>query len=59
MRRRAAWVFVGCLASLAGCKREPSFDERYQAADKHIRETVQEIDAQMSGSPTPAPRSNR
>jgi hypothetical protein len=38
---------------LAGCRKEPDFDERYDAASKTIGQTAKEIDAQVSGSPAP------
>jgi hypothetical protein len=40
------------LVLLAGCRKEPDFDERYDAASKTIGQTAGEIDAQISGSPT-------
>lgn len=39
------------LALLGGCKREPDFDERFDAASKSIGQTARQIDAQVSGAP--------
>jgi len=50
--RVALILAMACLA-LAGCKREPSFDERYDAANKTIAKTAHEIDAEITGSPAP------
>lgn len=41
-------------STLSACKREPDFDERYQAADAKIRQSAQEIDAQVAGTGAPA-----
>jgi hypothetical protein len=41
-----------CLA-LLGCSAEKSFDERYEQADKAIREKAAAIDAELTGSETP------
>jgi len=41
-----------CLA-LLGCGREQSFDERYEQADKAIREKAAAIDAELAASGTP------
>jgi uncharacterized lipoprotein len=38
---------VLALAMLAACHSEPSFDERYNAAEKQIRDTASEIDAEL------------
>lgn len=43
------------LLVLAGCQREPDFDERYEAASEKIRTTAAEIDAQIEGKATPDP----
>ncbi|WP_395394795.1 hypothetical protein [Novosphingobium sp. BL-8A] len=40
-------------AALAGCHREPTFDERYEAARTQIDKTAREIDAQAMGSGAP------
>lgn len=41
------------LSTLSACKREPDFDERYEAADAKIRQSAQEIDAQVAGTGVP------
>jgi PBP1b-binding outer membrane lipoprotein LpoB len=46
MRRRVAVLAAALL--LGGCSGEPSFDERYRAADETIRETAAEIDAELA-----------
>ena len=45
------------LVLLSACKREPTFDERYQTAEKQIRDTAKDIDAaiEATGAPTAAP----
>lgn len=44
------------LVLLAACKREPTFDQRYEEAEKHIRSTAAEIDAEIGkAAPTDAP----
>ncbi len=51
---RAAAVIAILL--LVACKREPTFDERYEAAGKEISDTAREIDAEIGNiSPTDAP----
>ncbi|GMM92557.1 hypothetical protein [Qipengyuania sp. MTN3-11] len=50
---RAAIVLMVFLA-MAGCEREPSFDERYAEASTKITEKAQEMDREL-GSPSPAP----
>lgn len=42
-----------CLA-LLGCSGEKSFDERYEQADKSIREKAAAIDAELAGSEKPS-----
>ena len=39
------------LLMLTACKREPTFDERYEAAEKEISETAREIDAEIGKMP--------
>lgn len=41
------------VASISGCKREPTFDERYDAATKTIVDRAKAIDAQVSGTDAP------
>jgi len=43
-------VLVGLLG---GCKREPDFDERYDAANRTIVQKAKEIDAQVAGTGVP------
>ncbi|TCM22008.1 hypothetical protein EDF56_101685 [Novosphingobium sp. PhB165] len=50
---RRAILCVVSLAALAGCHREPTFDERYAAARAKIDTTAREIEAQASGSAVP------
>ena len=45
--RSAALALVLGLA-LAGCKREPTFDERFGKAEGHIRAKAAAIDAQLT-----------
>jgi hypothetical protein len=40
-------ALIGALL-LAGCNREPSFDERYATAEKTIREKAAEMDAELA-----------
>ncbi len=49
---RGASVLPLVLLALAGCQREPNFDERYEAANEKIRTTAAEIDAQIEGKAT-------
>jgi hypothetical protein len=44
---RGALVVAG-LMLLAGCQREPNFDERYARADKAVHEKAAEIDAELA-----------
>lgn len=48
---------LAILVALSACKREPTFDERYDAAAKQINETAKEIDAEIerTGAPTAVP----
>lgn len=45
-------LILGCavLLALAGCKAEPSFDERFQAAEKRINAKAQAIDQELSAA---------
>lgn len=47
MRLAALMIIV----LLAACKREPTFDERYDTAEKQIRDTAKEIDAELGKVP--------
>lgn len=40
-------------ALLGGCKREPDFEERYDAANKTIVDKAKAIDAQIAGTGVP------
>lgn len=53
---RRAWPLALALALLGGCKREPTFDERYAAASKTIVSRAKQIDAEVAatGAPTQA-----
>ncbi len=44
---RLACAFAVLLA-LAGCKQEPSFDERFDAAQKKLEAKTKAIDAELS-----------
>lgn len=46
--RRAALALPVLLATIAACQEEPSFDERYEAAQVKIRETAQGIDSDLA-----------
>ena len=50
MRRaaRAAMFAAGSLCLLTACQQEPDFDERYEAAEKNIREKAAELDADIA-----------
>lgn len=51
---RAALLLPVALFASA-CEREPTFDERYEAARKRVEKTSQEIDAELAGrSPAPS-----
>ena len=39
---------------LCACRREPDFDERYRQANERISKAEAEIEAQVSGTATPA-----
>lgn len=53
MRRVGAMVL--CLLALSACRRDPDFDERYDAANAKMRNMAGQIDAQIAGSGTPTP----
>ncbi|GLK45144.1 MULTISPECIES: hypothetical protein [Novosphingobium] len=40
-------------AILGGCKREPTFEERYKAANKTIVDRARQIDAQIAATGSP------
>ncbi|AXB76766.1 hypothetical protein [Novosphingobium sp. P6W] len=51
---RGVLVPVLALAALlGGCKREPDFEERYDAANKTIVDKAKAIDAQIAGTGVP------
>ncbi|GFE74223.1 hypothetical protein [Novosphingobium sp. TCA1] len=50
--RRAFFVLAGA-AALSACHKEPSFEERYDAASEKIEQRAKAIDAQISGTGTP------
>ena len=54
MRIWAATLILPVALTLAACKREPDFDERYKTASEKIGRTAREIDAQVAGTGTPA-----
>lgn len=45
--RRAILTLLLITAALSSCKREKTFDERYEAAESNIRNTAQEIDREV------------
>jgi len=45
---------AAALLALGGCHREPTFDERYEAARSQIDEKAREIDAQATGTAVPS-----
>lgn len=51
LRLGALVPLIGVLVSLCACKREPTFDERYDAATRKIVDKAKAIDAQVSGAP--------
>lgn len=53
--RTAIVLALAATALLGGCKREPSFEERYDTANKTIVERAKQIDAQLAGHKGPAP----
>lgn len=50
---RAAFIVLALGGLLAGCHREPSFDERYDTANKTIADRVKAIDGQIAGTAAP------
>jgi hypothetical protein len=42
------YALVLAILVLAGCKQEPDFDARYDAAEKHIRAKAGAIDAELA-----------
>jgi len=45
---RAVALAAGLLCLLSACQDEPDFDERYQAAEKKVREKAAELDADIA-----------
>lgn len=45
---RSTLAALCAIALLAGCKRERSFDERYDAINKQVDQSAREIDAEMA-----------
>ncbi|WP_156522785.1 hypothetical protein [Erythrobacter neustonensis] len=52
--RRVVAVGLMFLSALPACRDEPSFDERYDAAQKKIRVSADRIDRDLEAAPTPA-----
>lgn len=48
---RTGLLLLAAAVALSGCKREPDFEERYEAANSRIVKTARDIDAQVSGTP--------
>ena len=49
------WFGIFFVLSLLACRQEPSFDERYEQADKQIREKAASIDAELGNRSEAAP----
>jgi hypothetical protein len=47
---RGSAILLVALAALAACKREPTFDERYQAAQAKIHASAAAIDAELEAN---------
>ncbi|KHK91330.1 hypothetical protein [Novosphingobium malaysiense] len=58
MGTRAVVVAVALATLLAACKREPTFDERYEAAQTKISQTEEEIDARLGATEAPQPEAS-
>lgn len=53
---RCAWPLALVLVLLGGCKREPTFEERYEAASKTIVSRAKQIDVEVAATePPPLP----
>lgn len=54
---RAGLTALGLLltATLAGCSREPAFDERFEDVSTSIRASAEAIDAEILATDSPAP----
>ncbi|MFC0203360.1 hypothetical protein [Novosphingobium soli] len=50
---RCAVALGALLVLLSGCKREPTFEERYEAANHTVVERAKQIDAQIAGTGAP------
>lgn len=52
---RPALPLLACLLliPISGCKRQPSFDERYDAATHDVVKRAKSIDAQVAASTAP------
>jgi len=48
VRARGFVTMVVVGLALSACKREPTFDERYEGAQKAIREKARELDRDMT-----------
>lgn len=47
---RAHWLILALGFAVAACNREPTFDERYAAAQARINATAKDIDAHVAGT---------
>lgn len=56
--KRAILLAMTLALPLCACKREPTFDERYDAASEQISETAEEIDARLEATDVPQPRAS-
>lgn len=48
--RRAVLPFATVCLLIAGCEREPSFDERFEKADAETRQLQKEIDRELTNA---------
>ncbi|MBO9723659.1 MAG: hypothetical protein J7530_04720 [Novosphingobium sp.] len=48
-----AVILLAGLVALSGCHKEPSFEERYDAANENIAKRARDIDARIAGTDTP------
>lgn len=52
---RKTSLLLICLLAISACRREPDFDQRYDAANRKMRNMAEQIDAQIAGTGTPTP----
>ncbi|MCT2401075.1 hypothetical protein [Novosphingobium mangrovi (ex Huang et al. 2023)] len=54
-RARATLAALTFALTLAACKREPDFNERYEAASAKVTQTAREIDDRIAATGVPEP----